>query len=174
MERGTYVGHEGKPAVRFERSYPYPADRVWRAITEPRELAQWFPSRVAHEGRVGGTITFDGDPYSDPSTGTILTFVRPTAFSFTWGDDVLHFTLETVGDHCQLVLINVLSEAKAAARNAAGWTICLSELDKELAGIASAGPHDPVVGASFDLLLEQYVADGLPTGAIIPDVKDQP
>jgi uncharacterized protein YndB with AHSA1/START domain len=173
MDRGTYVGYDGKPAVRFERNYPYPIDRLWRAITEPKELARWFPSGVAHEGKVGGTITFDGDPYSDPSAGTILAFVRPRAVSFTWGEDVLHFTLEAVGEHCRLVLINVLAEAEAAARNAAGWTICLSELDKWLAGAASGGPHDRGAEASFELLLEQYVADGMPTGAVIPDRKAQ-
>lgn len=171
MNRGTYVGYQGKPAVRFERDYRYPVERVWRAVTNPAQLRHWFPSQVAYKHKVGGTIRFHGDPYSDPSTGVILALVQPTAISFSWGDDVLHFTLTAVGAGTRLVLVNVLAEAKAAARNAAGWTICLGELDNWLAGVASGGPHDPGHEAGFDLLLEQYVADGMPSGAEIPEAR---
>jgi len=32
------------PALRLERRYRQPVDRVWQAITDPEELALWFPS----------------------------------------------------------------------------------------------------------------------------------
>ncbi len=38
---------------------PHPIDRVWRAITEPAELAQWFPNESATlDVRPGGTGEF--------------------------------------------------------------------------------------------------------------------
>ncbi len=36
-------------AVVYELWYPHPPERVWRALTDPVELAQWLmPSRDAH------------------------------------------------------------------------------------------------------------------------------
>ena len=39
-----------------------PRERVWRAITEPEELARWFPQKVEWELRAGheGLFTWDG------------------------------------------------------------------------------------------------------------------
>jgi len=171
MDLGTYIDHDGRPAVRFERTYPHPIARVWEAVTQPEDLKRWFPSGVTHDARVGGTIAFQGDPYSDPATGTILAFDPPTTFSFTWGPDELHVTLEEQGESCRLVLVNVLSEGDAAARNASGWTICLAELDKVLAGESSEGPHSDEAGAAFERIMARYIAAGMPSGAKIPGKK---
>ena len=62
---GSYVEHEGRPAVRFVRTYPHPVERVWRAVSDPAELAHWFPSAVTVEPREGGRITFSDDPYTE-------------------------------------------------------------------------------------------------------------
>jgi len=172
MELGTYIDYKGKPAVRFERTYPHSIDRVWVAVTESDDLARWFPSGVIHEARVGGAIAFQGDPYSDPATGTILEFDPPTTFGFTWGPDEIHFTLEQLGARCRLVLVNVLAEANAAARNASGWTVCLAVLDKLLAGVPSDGPHSEDADAGFEGIMAAFVAAGMPSGAEIPEKRE--
>lgn len=169
---GTYVDHDGKPAVRFERTYPHSIEQVWAAVTTSEDLEQWFPSRVAHEGRAGGAIEFAGDPYSDASAGSILEYEPMTRFGFTWGPDEVHMTLEDLGGTCRLVLINVLDEAGTAARNASGWTVCLSELDKHLAGERSEGPHSEEAGAGFEEIMKAYIDAGMPSGAEIPDKRD--
>lgn len=46
MDLGTYIEHNGRPAVRFERTYAHSVDRVWAAVSDPEELAHWFPSSV--------------------------------------------------------------------------------------------------------------------------------
>ena len=51
MDRGTYLEYDGRPAVRFQRSYPYPLQRLWAAVTEPDELKHWFPFRVSMQPR---------------------------------------------------------------------------------------------------------------------------
>ncbi len=121
-DRGTYVEHEGRPAVRFVRRYPHPAERVWAAVSEPAELRHWFPSH---------------------------------------GDE-LHLTVEPDGEGAVLTLLNVLEARDAAARNAAGWTVCLAELDAHLGGPrgATAEPWPELYAA--------YVAAGVPSGAPIP------
>jgi hypothetical protein len=65
------------------------------------------------------------------------------------------------------VLVNVLAHKPEAARNAAGWTVCLAELDKRLAGISSAGPHSQDTLPWQDTY-DAHVAAGLPSGAPIP------
>ena len=40
-----------------------------------------------------------------------------------------------------LTLLNVLEARDTAARNAAGWTVCLAELEKHLCGDPGDGPH---------------------------------
>ena len=168
MDLGTYIDHDGRPAVRFERSYPHSIGRVWQAVTKPEDLVRWFPSGVTHEARAGGAIAFMDDPYMDPTTGTILEFEPQTTFGFTWGPDELHVTLEDLGGTCWLVLLNVLAESDAAARNASGWHVCLAELDRFLAGEASDGPHSESADAEWEGIYETYVDSGMPSGAAIP------
>lgn len=171
MDLGTYIDHDGRPAVRFERNFPHSIDRVWDAVTKPEDLQRWFPSGVSHEGRVGGAIAFQGDPYSDASTGTILEFEPKTRFACTWGPDELHFELAEIGESCRLVVVNVLAERNTAARNASGWTICLAELDKLLAGGSGEGPHSEAADVAFEEIMAKYVAAGMPTGVAIPPKK---
>ena len=185
MERGTLIDHDGRPAVRFRREFARPAERVWAAITNPDDLAHWFPSKVRMEPeasgrpggpRAGGTIEFSGDPNlpGAVSTGTILVFEPPVRLAFTWHASELHFTIEPAGDGCVLTLIDVLDGRDTAARNAAGWEVCLAELGKHLAGGGSgrpsplAGPHSETAG-SWRTHYDDYVAAGMPSGAWVPD-----
>jgi uncharacterized protein YndB with AHSA1/START domain len=167
MDRGTYVEYEGRPAVRFERTYGHSVDRLWAAITEPDELSHWFPASVVLESRVGGKIEFAGDPHVEPTVGSVLVFEPPHRLSFTWGGDELHFELASVGDGCVLTLIDVLEAPDTAARNAAGWHVCLAELSKLVAGEVAAGPHSDTA-AVWRPLYDGYVAAGLPSGAWFP------
>jgi uncharacterized protein YndB with AHSA1/START domain len=171
MDHGTFVRHDGRPAVRFERHYPHPVERVWRAITDPDEVPAWFPASFEFEPWVGGRIDFSGDPNMPDAAGTILAYAPPHAFACTWGTDELHFTLQPVGvEACVLVLVNVLAHENAAARNATGWTICLGELTKVVAGQPGSGPHDADV-TPFQPLYDAYVEGGMPHGATIPGMN---
>lgn len=170
---GTYLEFDGRPAVRFERHYPYPVERVWRAVTDPAELRHWFPSPdVSYEARAGGEMTLAGDPYApqESSVEQVLQWDPPHRFSFTWGGDHVHLFVEPDGDGARFVLINVLTAADAAARNGAGWHVCLIELGKSFTGDATTGPHDSEEGNDWKGLYEEYVAAGLPSGAEVPEV----
>jgi uncharacterized protein YndB with AHSA1/START domain len=144
MDRGTYIDYDGRPA----------------------ELSHWFPSSVAMKHEVGATIEFTADPNVGPTTGVVLEFDPPHRLAYTWGNDELHFHLAATGtDECTLTLIDVLEADNAAARNAAGWTVCLAELDKHVAGHHTDGPHG---AESWQPLYESYIAAGLPSGAWLP------
>ena len=55
---GRYATVDARPAVCFERSLAHPVDKVWRMITDPAELAHWFPCAVEVDLRPSGKMTF--------------------------------------------------------------------------------------------------------------------
>ncbi|MFI5683307.1 SRPBCC family protein [Streptomyces sp. NPDC051636] len=159
---------DGRPAVRFGRTYDHPVDRVWRFVTDAGELAQWFPSRADIELRPGGMIGFSGDPNMPPSTGRVIAVDPPRHLSLEWGGDELRFDLEEAGDRrTRLTLTDVLAAENTAARNAAGWEVCLAALDAKARGERPAGPH---AGASvlWKDFYDGYVEAGVPCGAPVP------
>jgi hypothetical protein len=90
----------------------------------------------------------------------------------TWGDDELRFQLESLEDGgCRFTLFDLLDRRDAAARNAAGWDVCLGELDKHVAGKMTDGPHS-LTAKLWRPCYDAYVTAGLPTGAYIPSGPD--
>ena len=168
-DEGTYLEVEGRPAVRFERIYPQSVERVWQAISEPAEIAHWFPSPEVSIDTEARTITLAGDPYApEARTTPVLTWEPPHRFAFRWQDDELHFTLSEHDDGCRLELVNLLSTDGAASRNAAGWEMCLGHLDRVVAGTWAPSPDDGSM-AEFLPILEKYKDRGLPDDGWLPD-----
>ncbi|SEE16374.1 Uncharacterized conserved protein YndB, AHSA1/START domain [Streptomyces sp. 2231.1] len=166
---GAYLTlDDGRPAVRFSRTYDHPVDRVWRYVADPAELALWFPSRAEMELRPGGAVRFTGDPNTPESIGQVLAVDPPRHLSFAWGGDELHFDLEALDDgRTRFTLTDVLGAADTAARNGAGWEVCLTALDAAAGGAAVDGPH---TGASalWKEFYDGYVGAGVPSGAPVP------
>jgi len=168
MNSGTYLVVGGRPAVRFEREYRHSLERVWRAVADADQARQWFPSALAFDPRVGGAGRFTGDPNMIDGEGVVLEYDPPRLLAFTWGDGEVHIALEPVGeDRCRFVLTNVLGADNEAARNAAGWSVCLGELDKVVQGDQTQGPH-AVGPTAWRAAYESYVRSGMPAGAPVP------
>ena len=165
---GTYETIDGKPAVRFERRYPHPVDRVWRAVTEPGELAHWFPTTVAVDLREGGemTFTFPGGEM-EPIDGAVTVLDPPRRFAFLWGEEELRIELEPDGEGCRLSFTHLISEREAAARDAAGWHVCLDRLAELLSGDAGTAPGTEAT-SEWSGLYDEYQRRGVPAGAPIP------
>ncbi len=68
----------------FERRLPHPPEVVWEAITEPRQLAEWYMTEAVIDGRVGGTIDFLSGPSQLHVTGGILAWDPPHLFEHEW------------------------------------------------------------------------------------------
>jgi uncharacterized protein YndB with AHSA1/START domain len=139
MNKATLLADGGRPSVRLERHLPDPPSVVWRAITDREQLRSWFPRDVVVAGgrwEVGATITFPFPPevIDRTLTGEVLAVDEPNALAFSWGEEILRFTLSAADGGSRLVLVDELP-AGIAARNAAGWEVCLDRL----AGI-DAGP----------------------------------
>lgn len=166
-DRGTYLQVDGRPALRFRRTYPHPIEKVWAAISTPAGLQNWFPGRVTMEPHVGGAMTFAEDPNAEPGTGQVLVLDPPRQFSFIWFKSEVRLELSVADEGCVLTLTELLEAADTAARNGAGWTVCLGELTRHLDGVPDTDPM--VAGAdTWQPLFEAYAAAGFPSGAAIP------
>jgi uncharacterized protein YndB with AHSA1/START domain len=170
---GAYDTIDDRPALRFERRLSHPVDVVWRAITETDQLEHWFPSKVEVEDLGEGatmTFRFEDMPLDAPSTitGRVTEFDPPRSFAFYWGDDHLRFELEPLeGEAASLLRLTVLLDLRdKAARDAAGWHVCLDRLDGLLAG--DQGPTDTGANEAWRGLYKEYERRGVPVGAPIP------
>ena len=85
--------------------------------------------------------------------GRVVELDPPKVFAFLWGKDLLRLELAPEGDGTRLTLIQTL-EADEAARNAAGWHVCLDKLAGE--------------DTDWEPLYEEYQRRGVPAGAEIP------
>ena len=148
---GTLTQTDDGPQLRFERLLRHRPERVWRAITDPEELAVWFPAFVEYEGRVGAPIRFTfpeedlesmGDgPTPEMTKGEVREFDRPHRFSFTWDRDLLTFELTDEDGGCRLVFTHLLVDsAEAPSGTASGWHVCLDTLSGLLDGALGERP----------------------------------
>jgi uncharacterized protein YndB with AHSA1/START domain len=127
---GTLAARGARPAVRLERELPDPPAAVWRALTDPQELRSWFPTEIRTERwEVGATLSFvfpDHPEYD--MTGTVLELDEPRVLAYSWGEEKLRFELTpTAAGGTLLVFYDELAPG-IAARNAAGWQVCLERL----------------------------------------------
>lgn len=161
----------GRPVLRFERRLAHPPDKVWKAITDPAEMAHWFPAKVETELKVGATVRFHMDEIDD-TTGEIVELDPPKLFVFRWDGDLLRFELIPDGSGCRMVFSHTLSgsatwgDARFSAQHAAGWDGCLDLLAGRLDGVEVDSSMDDWFGRN-----ERYVEDfGLAEG----EVRDHP
>ena len=117
---GTYEIVDDRSALTFQRRLAHSVERVWRAVTEPAELAHWFPSAMSGDLRPGGTLTFEFPDGEMPTMqGEVIEVDPPRCLAFTWGDDVLRIELEPDADGCVLHLVVLFDDAQRASRDAA-------------------------------------------------------
>ena len=133
---------DGRWQLRFRRTLPHPQSKVWRAITEPEQLAQWFPTTIEGERTAGAPLRFsfpNGDwPAFD---GEMLAFEPESVLELRWGPDIVRIELRPIGDETELTLLDTLEERGKAARDGAGWHACLDALEAALGGEADSRSH---------------------------------
>ena len=59
---------------------------VFKAITDPNELTNWFPDNAIFDGRVGGKVrfTFKKEDRDHSAEGTVKEFIPNKKVSYTW------------------------------------------------------------------------------------------
>lgn len=112
----TLTAADGRSVLRMERRLGHRPERVWPALTQPAQLARWFPSAVGIDLRPGGALTFTEEG-------------APPASGVTWDTDHLRFELLPDGDGSVLLLTHTFDDRAGAASFASGWDACIAALD---------------------------------------------
>jgi len=126
---------DGRWRLRFTRTLHHPVDKVWRAITEPEHLAQWFPTTIEGERAAGARLhfTFPGGQ-APPFEGEMIAYEPPSLMELRWGADIVRLELRAISGGTELTLLDTLEERGKAARDGAGWHTCLDGLEAALGG----------------------------------------
>jgi uncharacterized protein YndB with AHSA1/START domain len=125
---------EGRPVLRFERVLRHPTELVWAALTDLDELLRWHPSPFELDGRVGGTVNFLAPEGKAFGSGRVTAYEPPRLLAYSWGEDHLRWEIEPEGDDTRIVLTHTFDDRQKAARDAAGWDLCLTALASSLSG----------------------------------------
>jgi uncharacterized protein YndB with AHSA1/START domain len=115
--------------LRFVRQLSHSPERVWRALTEPADLEAWFPTTIEGDRAAGATLTFafrHGE--ADAFTGRMIACEPPRLLEFLWGTDRIRIELEANAQGTRLTLSDTVDQNGKAARDAAGWHVCLDGL----------------------------------------------
>jgi len=152
---GTIEQAGDRYVLRYERRLEHSVDRVWAALTEPDQLAQWLAAADELELVEGGRITLrwlnvpdslqeweehgidpgDVDP-AEPATGTITELDPPRVIEYdTDKMGLMRWELRPEGDGCVLTFTNTVElPEELHTQTLAGWHIHLDHLVDALAG----------------------------------------
>jgi uncharacterized protein YndB with AHSA1/START domain len=172
MNESLAAWEDGRSVIVVERPLAHPPARVWRALTDPDDLAAWFPWTVEIDVRLDGKLRFSFDGGAHPETSGVITeYDPPRLLAFTWGDDLLRWEVRPDGDGTLLVLNHVFADRPSAASFAAGWTGCLDRMDSRLGGspasVSASSPASSPGAEPWAARHEAFVAEfGLADGAV--------
>ncbi|MEV4836981.1 SRPBCC family protein [Nonomuraea sp. NPDC049486] len=153
MNDHLMIRPDGRTELRMSRRLPHPPEKVWRAVTEPGHLKQWFPAELVIDG--------DRVRYGFGPDGRVLELDPPRVFAHSWGDDELRWEIRPDGDGSLLTLTHVFGDRFGAASFASGWHTCMAALAALLDGRPLPRPGD------MGRLHEDYVAIlGLTSGEL--------
>jgi uncharacterized protein YndB with AHSA1/START domain len=152
---GTLETVNDRPTLRFERRLNHSIERVWRAVSDPAELARWFVAPVEWGPETGEAFEAAGQ------TGEITELEPPRLIAWTWGGERFRFELSPEGGGCLLVFTHVFDDRALGAQHAAGWETYFKRLDAHLAGgfLSEQDAHEGV-GELQDRYTERF---GLPS-----------
>jgi uncharacterized protein YndB with AHSA1/START domain len=128
-ELGTLERHGDLCVLRYRRVLRQPPETVWRALTDDAHLAGWFPTTIEGERSPGAPLRFSfRENEGPPLDGEMVAVDAPSVLELRWGDDLLRFELAPEGSGSVLTLTVTFPEYAKAARDAAGWHVCLEQL----------------------------------------------
>ncbi len=148
-----------------ERRLDYSMDAVWRALTETDLLAQWFPARVDGEWTVGAPLRFTfpsgqaPDLTEEDLRGRVLIVDPPHLLEFQWGQHRMRFEVLEAESGCVFRLSEGFDDPSWGAKSAAGWEMCLENLDLILDGAAALKFAASVWRSKFRVYAAQFEPD---------------
>jgi len=135
------TGADGSVTLRFERHLAHSPERIWAALTESAQLAQWFMAGTL-EPRRGGRLRLDSGEKGG-TLGEVLAWDPPRLLTYSWVRDggagarsLVRWKLhpDGTGDSTLLVLEHRELDRATASDYGAGWHDFLDRLPHHLDG----------------------------------------
>lgn len=137
---GELEQHDNHWRLRFTRPLAQSVGTVWQAITQAEHLEAWFPQRIVGEWAVGAPLRFEfRNGEAPPFEGEVLAYEPESLVEFRWGTDIIRLELVPTDAGSVLTLLDTIDDLGKAARDGAGWHVCLEALRQHLAGQDSIG-----------------------------------
>jgi uncharacterized protein YndB with AHSA1/START domain len=165
MTEGTLERRDEHQVIRFERRLAHPVERVWRAITEPDEIAAWL-ALAELELEEGGRVVLtwqntDDDGNTAVARGTVSALDPPRLLELD--TDIhgrLRWELEAADDGTALTFTaEVELPADFETEVIAGWHIHLDHLEEVLDGGTIDWPNwDREHRPEWERIHERYAA----------------
>jgi uncharacterized protein YndB with AHSA1/START domain len=136
---GTVETRDGRRVLHFERRLDHPVERVWAALTEPRELEGWL-AEADLDLAVGGRVELrwlntDDEGNRAIATGTVTALEPPRLLEYdTDIHGLMRWELQEEGDGCRLTFYTAPADPAYTTMALAGWHIHLDHLVEALAG----------------------------------------
>jgi len=113
--------------VVIEKDYNHSLEKMWSALTEAEHVSKWMEYDVKIDLKRGGSfyINFtDGEPLD----GIISTLEPLKKLYYTWGNGVITWELEEIGEKVKLKFAHNGLDEKWAAGVGSGWEAFIDNL----------------------------------------------
>ena len=120
----------------FVRTLRHPPEKVWAALVDPEQLAEWSPYTADRDlSSIGeATLTMiDGD-VAEPLPASVTRAERPHLLEYTLGTDVVRWELAPTDQGTRLTLCHTVGAKDWLPKVAAGWHLCLDVAERLLDG----------------------------------------
>jgi uncharacterized protein YndB with AHSA1/START domain len=144
-QKGTVTVEGGYATLRYKRHLSHPREKVWNAITDPKELAGWMNTKAVIDGHNGGTIDFVNAVSGFHTIGRILVWDPQQIFEHEWHiapnpslpdgepESIIRWELEKDGDSNVLLALTHSRLTRSTSGNfAPGWHAYLDRLEASL------------------------------------------
>ena len=135
-----------RPTLIFVRDLRHSREKVWEALTDPKQLAEWAPFTPDHSLAAPGpaTLSMTDEGKTEEFRAQVTEAVYPSRLEYLWGEDLLVWTLEPHGKGgTRLTLRHTVDSKDWIPKVAAGWHICLAVAERLLDG----HPVGPITGS---------------------------
>jgi uncharacterized protein YndB with AHSA1/START domain len=118
------------------RELRHSPEKVWQALTDPKQLREWAPFDADRSLAKGGStvrLTTVGAPSLHVTDSKVARAEAPKVLEYNWGESDMRWELEPTGSGTRLTLWTNI-DRRWISMGAAGWHIAFDVLDRVLSG----------------------------------------
>lgn len=127
---------EERSTLIFHRNFRQSPEKVWEALTDPKQLAEWAPyisdRNLATEG--SATLIMTDGMLEETFPATVTRAIPPSLLEYDWSSGLLVWELTPQGEGTHLTLRHTVKTPDWLPKVAAGWHMCLDVMEKLLGG----------------------------------------